>query len=118
MTGYYNVELIRISCLRSFWSRKESNAVFMATSRYSGRKLLAATFSGSNLSRVMKAFIVGIAKERVAVEWLFKEMKHYWPLMDYKRKFRLRKAPDAMMYSSAALLINIQNCVYPKPTRQ
>ena len=57
-------------------------------SRYNQRRFLEVPYQGSNLSAPHDAFNSAMSRERVTVEWYFKEVKLYWSTMDYKRKMR------------------------------
>ena len=43
-------------------------------------------FQGSNLNANQRAFNTSMSKSRITVEWIFKEIKMYLPVLDNKRK--------------------------------
>eukprot|EP00171_Calliarthron_tuberculosum_P005862 IDg5862t1 len=68
---------------------------------------------GSNLSAGQRAFNIAISKVRVTEEWIFKEVKLYWMLVDFKRKMRIGESSSGSLYIAAMLLTNMRNCLYP-----
>ena len=50
---------------------------------------------------------------RITVEWIFKEVKMYFPIIDTKRKMKLCEAPVGLLYLETMLMCNLRNCIYP-----
>ena len=60
-----------------------------ADSGYNERWFLRIPFQGSNLIASQRAFNKSMSSVRVTVEWMFKEIKIHWPVIDFKRKLRV-----------------------------
>lgn len=99
------------------WINGKQYVVF-GDSGYSVRVFLEIPFEGSNLSATKKSFNKAMSKVRVTVEWLFKEVKLLWSMVDSKRRMRICQAPVGLMYRAAVLLTNLRNCVQPNPISQ
>ena len=89
-----------------------------ADSGYNERWFLRTPSQGSNLTASQRAFIKAVSSVRVTVEWVFKEIKIYWPVIDFKRKLRVLEGPIGSMYLGAMLLQNFRSCVYPNTISQ
>ena len=85
-------------------------------SGYNWREYLEIPFQGAHLGGDARAFNTAIATSRVTVEWMFKEIKLFWTLMDFKRKLRIQQAPVASLYFAGMILSNIRNCLYRNET--
>ena len=70
-------------------------------------------FQGSNLNNNQGAFNSSMSNVRITVEWLFKEVKTYFPVVSNKWKLKLYEAPVGLFYIGAMLLCNLRNCFYP-----
>eukprot|EP00171_Calliarthron_tuberculosum_P004409 IDg4409t1 len=57
-------------------------------SGYNWREYMEVPFQGAHLGEDARAFNTAMAMSRVTVEWMFKEIKLFWTLMDFKRKLR------------------------------
>lgn len=64
------------------------------------------------------AFIKWMSGIRITVEWIFKEMRLYWTILDVKRELRIGESPVAAFYISGILLCDIRNCIYPNRLSQ
>jgi len=87
-------------------------------SGYNWRSYLEIPFQGAALSEDQTAFNKAMSGSRITVEWMFKEVKLYWTVLDFKRKLRIQESPVAALYLSGMLLCNIRNCIYPNETSQ
>lgn len=85
-------------------------------SGYNSREYLEVPFQGAHLGEDAIAFNAAMATSRVTVEWMFKEIKQFWTLLDFKRKLRIEQAPVAALYMAGMLLSNIRNCLYRNET--
>ena len=81
-------------------------------SGYNNRWYLCIPFQGSNLNSSQLAFNKAMSRLRIPVEWLFKEVKQYFPLMDFARKLKVNQAPVGSLYLLSVLLTNFRACVY------
>lgn len=81
-------------------------------SGYNRRWYIEVPHQGSNLSAAQSAFNRAMSSVRITVEWIFKEVKLYFPTMDYKRKLKVHEAPVGLLYTSCMLLCNMRNCIY------
>lgn len=88
-----------------------------ADSGYNERWFLRIPFQGSNLTASQTAFNKAMSSVRVTVS-VFKEIKIYWPVMDFKRKLRVLEVPIGSMYLAAMGLINFRSCIYPNTVSQ
>lgn len=59
-----------------------------------------------------------MSEARVSVERQYEVTKQYVPMVDFKRKMRVKLAPVGNMYCAALLLINLRNCNYPNQIAQ
>lgn len=82
-------------------------------SGYSRRWFMEVPFQGSSLSAAQMAFNTAMAKVRITVEWVFKEVKMYFATLDFKRKLKIYESPIGLLYLSSMLLCNFRNCIYP-----
>ena len=55
---------------------------------------------------------------RVTVEWMFKEVKQYWSVVEVKSKLRLNQFLVEKLDLMCMLLSNIRNCYYPNQVAQ
>lgn len=62
-------------------------------SGYSQRAFTEVSFLSSNFNNNEKAFDASMAKIRVSVEWIFKKLKIYFPVVDTKQEMKLWKSP-------------------------
>jgi len=85
-------------------------------SGYNSRSFLKTPWEGSNLSVSKHAFNKAMSTVRIPVEWVFKDIKQYFPLMDFIRKLKVNQAPVASMYMISILLYNFRTCLYGNPT--
>lgn len=53
-----------------------------------------------------------MGRVRVAVEWLYEEIKLYWTTTDFNRKMQTSKSPAALLFLKASILLNIQTCLF------
>ena len=81
-------------------------------SGYNRRWFMEILFQGSNLSVQQVAFNKAMSSARIAVEWIFKEVKLYFTTVDYKRKIKVFESPVGSLYLAAMLLSNMRNCIY------
>lgn len=82
-------------------------AVF-GDSGYNWRCFMEVPFQGSNLNSNQTAFNTSMSKVRITVEWVFKKVKIYFPVVDTKRKLKLWESPVGLLY----LLIIVANSHY------
>lgn len=85
-------------------------------SGYNERAFLEIPFQGSSLTENQAAFNKAMSAARITVEWMFKEVKTYWTMVDFPRKMRVLQAPVGSLYVAAVLLSNIRNCFYRNET--
>lgn len=85
-------------------------------SGYNRRDYLEIPFQGSNLSPDQAAFNKAMSAARITVEWMFKEVKTFWTMVDFPRKMRVLQIPVGTLYKAAILLCNIRNCFYRNQT--
>lgn len=67
---------------------------------------------GSDLSEDEREINLAIVYRGVTVEWMFKEVKFFWAIMDYKRKLRIRQGPVVTLSISEMIVCNVRNLIY------
>ena len=92
---------------------REKQYVLFGDSGYNWRHFMEFTFQGSNLNVNQSAFNFSMSKVRVTVEWIFKEVKLYFPVCDTKRKMKLGESPVGLLYLGTMLMCNLHNSCYP-----
>lgn len=83
---------------------------------YNSRSFLHIPYDGSHLTAHQTAFNKAMSTIRIPVEWVFKEVKQYFPLMDFPRKLKVNQAPVGSMYLLSILLTNFRTWIYGNPT--
>ena len=81
-------------------------------SGYSRRWYLDIPFKGSFWSPDQLSFNEAMSAARVPVEWIIKEAKLNWTIMDFKRKLRILQARIGALYLGSLLLLNFRTCFY------
>ena len=81
-------------------------------SGYSRRWYLDTPFQGSFLSPDQSSFNETMYAVRATVEWIFKEAKVYWTIMDFRRKLRILQDPVGALYRGWLLWLNCRTCFY------
>lgn len=76
------------------------------------RPWLQVAFDRANATAAQAALNTAMSAVREAVEWSYKDLKQMWSSQDSKRFLRVRKAPIALMYRTAALLNNFKTCLH------
>ena len=99
--------------LRSVLHVNGRQYVIYGDSEYNWRPFMEVPFQGSNLNANQRAFNASMSKSRITVEWIFKEVKMYLPVVDNKRKMKLWESPVGLLYISTMVLCNLRNCIYP-----
>ena len=82
-------------------------------SGYNWRVFMGIPFQVSALNNYQTAFNTSMSAVRIKVEWIFKEVKMYFPIIDTKRKVTLCEAPIGLLYLGTTLMCNLRNCIYP-----
>ena len=67
-------------------------------SGYNRRWYMEFPFQGSELSEAQRAFNKAMSSVRISVEWIFKEVKMQFTVMDFKRKIKLVESPIGLMF--------------------
>ena len=70
-------------------------------------------FQGSELSAAQRAFNKPMSSVRISVEWIFKEVKMQFTVMEFKRKMKLVESPIGLMFLCCMFLSNCRNFIYP-----
>ena len=70
-------------------------------------------FQGSNLKCNQTAFKKSMSKVRIKLEWVFKEVKMYFPVVDTKQKLKISDSLVGLLYIATMVVCNIRNCIYP-----
>ena len=78
---------------------------------YSLRPWLQVGFPNTFANDQEQLHNTALSVVREAVEWNYKEIKLYLTSQDMKRKIKCRKAPIALMYICANLLVNFKSCL-------
>lgn len=60
----------------------------------------------ANWIAIQKAFSRAMSRARITEEWVFKEVKVYFAMVDYKRKLKVNESPIGLLYLSSKLLCN------------
>lgn len=76
------------------------------------RPWLQTAFPRLNASVQDMLYNKAMSMVRVAVEWTYKDVKQIWTSQDFRRGLKVREAPIAKLYQSAALLWNFHVCMY------
>lgn len=76
------------------------------------RPWLQTAFPSLNASAQDILYNKAMSMVRVAVEWTYKDFKQLWISQDFRRGLKVRQAPIAKLYHSAALLWNFHVCMY------
>ena len=87
-------------------------------SGYSRRWYLEVPFQGSQLTGAQSAFNGAMSGVRITVEWIFKEVKMHFTIVDFKRKMKLLEGPVGLLFLCCMFLSNCRNCIYPNQIAQ
>ena len=80
---------------------------------YSLREHLQGPFRrGINLTPEEAGYNRAMSHARVAVEWVFADIKNYFAFLDFKKKLKIGLSAIGKMYSACALLHNARTCLY------
>ena len=79
---------------------------------------MEVTFQGSQLSAAQGAFNKAIFSVRISVEWIFKEVKMQFTVMEFKRKMKFGEGRIGLMFLCCMFLSNCRNCIYPNQISQ
>jgi hypothetical protein len=80
------------------------------------REYLVSPFVGANLTNDQVLFNKRLSQVRIAVEWVFKDVKKYFSHVAFPRKMCIGKTPVGSWYVASALLWNFRCCLYGSPT--
>ena len=67
---------------------------------------------GINLTLEEAAYSRAMSHARVAVEWVFADIKNYFAFLDFKKKLKIGLSAIGKMYSACTLLHNARTCLY------
>ena len=87
-------------------------------SGYNRRWYTEVLFQGSELSAAQRAFHKAMSSVRISVEWILKEVKRQFTVMDFKRKVKHVESPIGLMFLRCMFLSNFRNCIYPNQISQ
>lgn len=87
-------------------------------SDYNQREYMEILFQGTHISPTQIAFNKSMEAIRVIIAWIFKEIKPYSSVLDYKRKLRICESLIAALYITGISLSNIRNYIYPNQISQ
>jgi len=81
-------------------------------SGYNRRWYLEVPFKGTTLTPAQTAFNKAMSSIRISVEWIFKEVKMHFTVVDFKRKMKILESPIGLLFLCCMFLSNCRNCVY------
>lgn len=84
-------------------------------SGYNRSAYLEVPYQGAALQDWQIAINTAMSSGRITVEWLFKQVKQYWTVADFKRKLMIGQAPVGSLYLGCLLLCNFRCCLYGSP---
>ena len=67
---------------------------------------------GIQLTPNESAYNTAMSNVRIAVEWVFGDMKNYFAFLDFKKKLKIGLSAVGKMYTTCALLHNARTCLY------
>ena len=73
---------------------------------------LPAPYKEGNLTRNQKNYNTAMKEVRVAVEWLFGEIKTYFKFVDFKTQLKVGLSSVGKIYLVCGLLQNARTCLY------
>ena len=73
---------------------------------------LQAPYKEGNLTRDQKNYHKAMKEVRVAVEWLFGEIKTYFKFVDFKTQLKVGLSSIGKIYLLCELLQNARTCLY------
>ena len=82
-------------------------------SGYNRRWYMEVPFQGSELSAAQRAFDRAMSSACISAEWIFKEVKMQFTVMEFKRKMKLVESPIGLMFLCCMFLSNCRNFIYP-----
>jgi nuclease HARBI1 len=85
-------------------------------SAYTLRPYLQIAFRGGEMSLEQEQFNVSMSSVRIAIEWMFKDIKQYFTHVAFSRKLRLKENAPGKWYHVASILWNFRTCLYGCPT--
>jgi nuclease HARBI1 len=83
---------------------------------YMVRPYLMTPYEGANLGANELLFNSRMSKDRVSVEWAFKDIKKYFSHIAFPRKIALGRTPGGAWYLASCLLWNFRCCIDGSPT--
>ena len=75
-------------------------------------------FQGSHLQPMQWDFNGAMSRVRITVEWIFKEVKMHFTVVDFKQKMKLLESPVGLLFLYCMFLSNCRTCVYSNQISQ